>query len=151
MGHSSRDVDAGQEDEDKGLTLSVHYRKIEDEDTEHEIEDAFERVVGVARTLGKVKTTSGKKVYEVRPNVPWHKGKATKFIMKKYAKSGRTSRFLPVYVGDDLTDEDAFKAIEGYGGISIYVGPEDPQSVASYRLNSPAEVADFMRKLLMIE
>jgi len=137
--------------EDKGFTLSVHYRKIKDEETEHEIEDAFERVVGVARTLGKVKTTSGKKVYEVRPNVPWHKGKATKFIMKKYAKGGRTRGFLPIYLGDDLTDEDAFNAIEGYGGISIYVGSENPQSAASYRLDSPAEVADFMRRLLMIE
>ena len=137
--------------EDKGFTLSVHYRQVEDEETEHEIKDAFEQVVGVARTLGKVKTTSGKKVYEVRPNVPWHKGKATKFIMKKYAKSGRTSSLLPIYVGDDLTDEDAFKAIEGYGGISIYVGPENPKSVASYRLDSPAEVADFMRRLLMLE
>ncbi len=137
--------------EDKGLTLSVHYRQAEDEETEHKIKDAFERVVGVARTLGKVRTTSGKKVYEVRPNVPWHKGKATRFIMKKYAKSGRTSGLLPIYVGDDLTDEDAFKAIEGYGGISIYVGPDNPQSAASYRLDSPVEVTAFMRRLLMIE
>jgi trehalose 6-phosphate phosphatase len=137
--------------EDKGLTLSVHYRQAEDEETEHKIKDAFERVVGVARTLGKVRTTSGKKVYEVRPNVPWHKGKATKFIMKRYAKSGRTSGLLPIYVGDDLTDEDAFKVIEGYGGISIYVGSENPQSAASYRLDSPVEVTAFMRRLLMIE
>lgn len=137
--------------EDKGSTLSVHYRMVEDEEKIEEVKNVFEQVVGLARTLGKVKTTSGKKVHEVRPNVPWHKGKAVKFIMKKYARKGRTSGLLPIYVGDDLTDEDAFKVIEGYGGISIYVSSEDSQTTARYLLNSPAEVAEFIQRLVTSE
>ena len=136
--------------EDKGTTLSVHYRMVDEEKTD-EVKNIFERVVGVARTLGKVKTTSGKEVHEVRPNIPWHKGKAVKFIMKKYAKRGRQSGILPIYVGDDLTDEDAFKVIEGYGGISIYVGSEDSQTVARYLLNSTAEVTELMQRLVTLE
>jgi trehalose 6-phosphate phosphatase len=137
--------------EDKGSTLSVHYRMVEDEEKIEEVKNAFEQVVGVARSLGKIKTTSGKKVHEVRPNVPWHKGKAVKFIMKRYAKNGRQSGLLPIYVGDDLTDEDAFEVIEGYGGISIYVGSEDSQTVARYLLNSIAEVAEFIQRVVILK
>ena len=137
--------------EDKGATLSVHYRMVEDEEKVDEVRNVFEQVVGLARSLGKIKTTSGTKVHEVRPNVPWHKGKAVRFIMKQYAKNGRQSGLLPIYVGDDLTDEDAFQVIEGYGGISIYVGSEDAQTVAGYLLNSTEEVTEFIRRLVSLQ
>ena len=137
--------------EDKGSTLSVHYRMVEDEEKVNEVRNVFEQVVGLARSLGKIKTTSGKKVHEVRPNVPWHKGKAVKFIMKQYAKNGRQSGLLPIYVGDDLTDEDAFDVIEGYGGISIYVGSEDSPTAARYFVNSITEVAEFIQRLVTME
>ena len=50
--------------EDKGLTLSVHYRTVAEDKTD-EVRNIFERVIATARSLGKVRTTSGKKVYEV--------------------------------------------------------------------------------------
>lgn len=71
--------------------------------------------------------------------------------MKQYTKNRRQSSLLPIYVGDDLTDEDAFQVIEGYGGISIYVGSEDAQTVAGYLLYSTAEVTEFIRRLVSLQ
>lgn len=136
--------------EDKGLTLSVHYRLVQDETEEQEVKNIFEKIVGVARSVGIIRTTPGKKVYEVRPAVLWNKGKAVKLILKKHGKGGILSGILPIYIGDDLTDEDAFKVIEGYTGISIYVGGENAGSMAGYYLNNVSEVKEFMRRLVIL-
>jgi trehalose-phosphatase len=134
--------------EDKGLSLSVHYRLVEEDKTE-EVKNTFQRIAGGAEVLGKVKITSGKKVYEVRPAVAWDKGKAVKLLMKRYGKGGRKSGLLPIYLGDDLTDEDGFKVIENYGnGLSVLVGEQNQHSAARYFLKSPAEVATFLGILL---
>jgi trehalose 6-phosphate phosphatase len=135
--------------EDKGLTLSVHYRLVDDQEVD-EVKDILDSTVGVAAVLGKVRTTSGKMVHEVRPAVPWDKGKAVKLLMKRYGKGGRQSGLLPLYVGDDLTDEDAFKVIESYGGIAVYVGGENHQSSASYYLKFTEEVDNLIKELLRL-
>ncbi len=134
--------------EDKGLSLSVHYRLVEEDKTE-EVKNTFQRIAGGAEVLGKIRITSGKKVIEVRPGVTWDKGKAIKLLMKRYGKGGRKSRLLPIYLGDDLTDEDGFRAIENCGnGVSVLVGEKNQHSAASYFLKSPAEVAAFLGILL---
>lgn len=134
--------------EDKGLTLSVHYRLVEEGKT-REVKSMFDRIVSGAQALGKIRVTSGKKVLEVRPAVDWDKGKAIKLLMKKYAKGGRESGLLPIYLGDDLTDEDGFRVIEKYGnGISVFVGEARQETTARYFLKSPAEVAEFLVLLL---
>jgi trehalose-phosphatase len=134
--------------EDKGLSLSVHYRLAEEDKTE-EVKNTFERITGGAQALGKVKITSGKKVYEVKPAVAWDKGKAIKLLMKKYGKGGRKSGLLPIYLGDDLTDEDGFRVIENYGnGLSVFVGEKGQHSAARYFLKSPTEVVAFLEILL---
>lgn len=134
--------------EDKGLTLSVHYRLVEKNKTK-EVKDIFDRIVGGAQVLGKIKITSGKKVYEVRPAVAWDKGKAIKLLMKRYGKGGRNSGLLPIYLGDDFTDEDVFKVMARYGnGISVFVGDESRDTAARYFLKSPMEVERFLGLLL---
>ncbi len=134
--------------ENKGLTLSVHYRLAE-ERRAREIERIVTQVTGGAQAAGKARITSGKKVYEVRPAVTWDKGKAVKLLMKRYGKGGRTSGLFPVYFGDDLTDEDGFKAIESYGiGLSVFVGAEGQHSAARYCLKSPEEMATFLGMML---
>jgi len=134
--------------EDKGLTLTVHYRQV-DEDATEEVKQRFSRVVSGIQARGKVRVTSGKKVYEVRPEVNWDKGKAIHLLMKRYGKGGRLSGVLPVYLGDDLTDEDGFKFIEKYGdGLSIFVGDNQQCSNARYYLASPDEVENFIGLLL---
>ncbi len=134
--------------ENKGLTLSVHYRMVED-DKAKEVASTFGRVVEIAEASGQVKVTSGKKVYEVRPAIDWDKGRAIKLLMKKYGKGGRESGLLPIYLGDDRTDEDGFATIEKYqNGISVYVGEERQDSAARYFLKSTEEVAKFLTLLL---
>jgi trehalose-phosphatase len=134
--------------ENKGLSLSVHYRLVDRHKTS-EVENIVRRVVGVAEANGKARITSGKKVFEVRPAVNWDKGKAIKLLMKRYGKGGRRSGLMPIYLGDDLTDEDGFRVIEAYGnGISILVGNPTFDSAARYFLKSPGEVAIFLETLL---
>jgi trehalose 6-phosphate phosphatase len=110
----------GSEVEDKGITWR-HYRQA-DEEKVNDVENLVKRaLVGPASSIFKI--TSGKKVYEVRPAANWDKGKAIRLLMKKYGKGGRLSGLLPIYLGDDLTDEDGFRIIEKYGkGITVYVG-----------------------------
>jgi trehalose-phosphatase len=134
--------------ENKGLSLSIHYR-LAREHRADEVEGIVKKVVGGAEASGQAKITSGKKVYEVRPAVTWDKGKAIKLLMKRYGKGGRESGLLPIYLGDDLTDEDGFRVIENYGsGISVFVGEKGQDSTARYFLKSPAEVAVFLGMLL---
>jgi len=128
--------------EDKGLTLSVHYRQVA-EGRSAEVRSIFERITGDAAGSGKIGITWGKKVYEVRPAVAWDKGKVVEMLM------GQKSGTLPIYLGDDLSDEDGFKAIESYGGgISVFVGERDHATSARYFLESPHEVAKFLSLLL---
>ena len=131
--------------EDKGLTLSVHYRMVAEAKAD-EVENAFEWVIAPTRSLGKIKTTRGKKVYEVRPAVAWDKGKAIALLLKKYKKG--KEKALPIFLGDDLTDEDGFKVINKYDGISIFVGEGAEDTAARYFLRSPAEVEEFLGMLL---
>jgi trehalose 6-phosphate phosphatase len=67
--------------------------------------------------------------------------------MAKFREVGGGGGTLPIYLGDDLTDEDGFKAIERSKGISIFVGGENLQSAANYFLKSPEEVAQFLKML----
>ena len=136
----------GVQVEDKGLSLSVHYRMV-DEDKSEEVRNIFEKVLATARSLGKVIITTGKKVYEVRPAVDWDKGKAIDLLIDIYGKPKTKRRLLPVFLGDDQTDEDGFKAIDKHGGISIFVGEETRGSRARYYLKSPAEVGQFLSML----
>lgn len=133
--------------EHKGLSLTVHYRLVED-DQQEKVTGTFNTILAGARSLGKIKTTTGKKVLEVRPPVNWHKGKAVQLIMKKYGKGGDRSQTRVVYLGDDLTDEDAFLFLEKAGGVSIFVGEKTQPTAAAYYLESPAKVQNFLKSLI---
>jgi trehalose 6-phosphate phosphatase len=134
--------------EDKGLSLSVHYRQVDERRT-GEVEDVVKRVVGNAEAAGAVKIAPGKKVWDVRPAVNWDKGKVIKSLMKRYGQGGRRSGLLPIYLGDDVTDEDGFKVINNYrNGLSVFVGEPNGLSSACYYLRSPLEVSIFLGNLI---
>ena len=133
--------------ENKGLSLSVHYRMVADDERD-EVKTIFEQAIDIARSLGKVRITSGKRVYEVRPAVAWDKGKAIALLLKRQEKPKRKTTVLPIFLGDDLTDEDGFRVINQYGGISIFVGEYSANTAARYFLVSPAEVEEFLGRLL---
>jgi trehalose 6-phosphate phosphatase len=125
---------AGVQVEDKGLTISVHYRQVEADEREE-----VRRLVhaALANTSHPFVLTLGEKVYEIRPRVYWDKGSAVLCIQSQFGRPGT----LTVYVGDDETDEDAFTALPD--AITIKVdGPSE--TAARYLLDGPAEVRRFL-------
>ena len=129
--------------ENKGLTASVHYRLVAEEELGH-LKKIFERVVGSHIDSGVVKITHGKKVFEIRPNVEWDKGKAVRWICGVVDPKGELAQ---VYVGDDQTDEDAFSALKEKG-VTILVSEEPIESNAKYFVKNVDEVKTFFEKLI---
>jgi trehalose-phosphatase len=130
----------GAEVEDKTWTLSVHYRRAEREGAEARVREAVDRH---ARREG-LRITEGKKILEIRPDVEWHKGTATRFLLDVLARGGD----LPaIFIGDDRTDEDAFAVVRDLGG-GIVVGDEAPTGTHAVAWAAgPEEVAELIREL----
>jgi trehalose 6-phosphate phosphatase len=132
--------------EDKGLTFSIHYRLVKREQTD-ELRNVLERVTGNALAEGRIQVSTGKKVYEVTPAISWHKGKAIDLLLEHQSKAGGQGSVLPLFLGDDVSDEEGFKTAETRGGISVFVGERRPQPIAQYYLRSPKEVRQFLERL----
>jgi len=130
--------------EDKGLSLSVHYRMIKDRDFD-KLKSGFRQSTDEYLKSGKINVMQGKKVFEIRPPVQWDKGKALLWILEKFKNQVSKGSVLPIYLGDDITDEDAFAAMPKKG-ISIFVG-ESKSSRAMYQLKSVWEVEVFLNFL----
>jgi trehalose-phosphatase len=127
--------------EKKGLTLSLHYRLVKAKPLA-ELRGIFRQAVKPYLDAGRIKLTSGKKVWEVRPPVDWDKGKAVLWLSQKI----RHKDTLAVYMGDDLTDEDGFRAVNKLGGISILVGRKR-KSLAGYHLKGAKDVRKFLGEI----
>jgi trehalose 6-phosphate phosphatase len=128
--------------EDKGLTLSVHYR-LAPGGAEGRVRDAVGRAVAGDPAL---RLTEGKKVLEVRPRVEWDKGRAVLFLLEQL----RPPAGSPVlYLGDDTTDEDAFRALEEWGGAGegVLVAESPRATAARSWLRSPEEVGAVFEAL----
>jgi trehalose-phosphatase len=133
--------------EDKGLSLSVHYRLVKEGEVDAVVK-TFRQVTAPLLDEGKIKITSGKKVLEVRPPIDWHKGKAVEAITREIKSLLKLEAVLTLYLGDDTTDEDAFKVLHRPEGWSIFVGGENPASGAAYYLNSTQEVEELLSRLI---
>ena len=123
--------------ENKTYTLSVHYRLVKPS-LVPKVKKDFTELIGDLVKSKKIKITKGKKVFEVRPNIRWHKGKSISWVLKKQKKC------LPICIGDDITDEDAFKAL-GKKGISILVSRKKRKTTADYRVSSPKEIVNLLK------
>lgn len=122
-------------------TISAHYRNVSDEDfpkVKQEVEKALEEYP----TLRK---TEGKKVFEIRPKIDWDKGKAVEWILKvlDYSKD----KHIVIYLGDDTTDEDAFKVLSDKG-FGIFVATEPRASEAKYKIKNVDEVQKVLEFFL---
>lgn len=127
--------------ENKGLTITVHYRHVNSRDLPFFIE-RFSEAASVYVKKNIIKVTHSKMAFELRPNVTWDKGKAVEWLMDRKGFDGT----LPVYIGDDDTDKDGFKAVNALKGISVFVG--SPIEEADYFLTAPDEVKVFLKWLL---
>lgn len=129
--------------EDKGLTASIHYRLVAPGKL-GDLKRIFTKITKPYLSAGRIKIVRGKKVLEIRPNIDWDKGKAVLWIIEALKLKGRA---LPVYLGDDITDEDAFRALR-IKGITILVSKAPRKSNAEYFLRDVDEVEVFLRKLI---
>jgi len=132
---------AGVVVEHKRFGVAVHYRNA-----------ARERVGDVAaavRAAGRrdgLRVTTGREVIELRPDIDWDKGKTLRWVIDHLPASGS---FTPVYLGDDITDEDAFDAVHD-DGVPILVRHNDDgdrATAALYALESPTAAAEFVGRL----
>jgi trehalose-phosphatase len=134
--------------QEKGLSLSVHYRLVK-EQQEGAVEDIVRRLTAGLVEKGEIILAPGKKVWEIKPPVEWDKGKAVETI-EKSIKTRTKDPLLTIFLGDDVTDEDAFNVVKRPEGWSVYVGPENKKSAAGYCLNSPAEVEKLLERLIAL-
>ncbi|KAF0908019.1 hypothetical protein E2562_022879 [Oryza meyeriana var. granulata] len=130
--------------ENNKFCLSVHYRCVDE--AEWGALDAGVRAV--IEGYPDLRLTKGRKVLEIRPVIDWDKGSALQFLLKSLGYEGRKDVF-PIYIGDDRTDEDAFKVLRNRGqGMGILVTKFPKETTASYTLREPSEVKEFLRKLV---
>lgn len=129
----------GVDFERKKFTLAIHYRKVQEEQ-EGEVHDIVREIVNNYPELTKAE---GKKVIEIRPAIDWHKGKAVEFL--KTQLSDQQDSFS-IYIGDDVTDEDAFEYVQN--GIGILVGEHSKKTYADYGVKDIEEVKIFFERLL---
>ena len=134
--------------EDKGLTLSVHYRGTP-EPLAGEVDDVVAATAGPYIESGQLRLTRGKMVVEVRPAIAWDKGKAIEKIYRHSCEGWNPNdRPFPVYFGDDRTDEDGFRVVQDMGGLAVFVGEPRQGTAALHQLDSPDEVWETMRLIL---
>ncbi|KAF3796907.1 putative trehalose-phosphate phosphatase 6 [Nymphaea thermarum] len=128
----------GSKVENNKFCVSVHFRCVE----EKRWPALFEEVRAVLNGYPKLRLSQGRKVLEIRPIIKWDKGKALEFLLESLGFAN-CSDVLPVYIGDDRTDEDAFKVLRERGqGFGILVSKIPKDTNASYSLQEPAEVRD---------
>ena len=128
--------------EDKILTLSVHFRN-----EKNNFIPFVKKIVAksIQPFQENIIKTTGKKVIEIRPNINWNKGKA---ILKILALlQHRRNKNSIIYIGDDKTDEDAFRALRNKA-ITVHVG-SNRNTKAHYYLHNTNQVKTFLEMILL--
>jgi trehalose 6-phosphate phosphatase len=134
--------------EPKKASVAVHFRLV-DPAQHKRISDTVDAML--AEQPDRLKVTPGKMVYELQPKIDWNKGRAVLYLLQTLGLD--TDDVVPIYLGDDITDEDAFRALAGGRGIGIIVGhADDPEvadraTAADFVLSSPAEVEQLLSTL----
>jgi len=131
--------------EDKGVAVSVHYRLV-DSCKMRDFLSIFSEVTEPYLAHRKIKITEGKRVYEIKPVLPWDKGKIALWLLMRQQFLIKDKKVLPVYFGDDLADEEAFGALKNRG-LTVFVG-ETKSSKAAYFVRNPEETAGFIKQFL---
>ncbi|KAG4184639.1 hypothetical protein ERO13_A09G184000v2 [Gossypium hirsutum] len=133
----------GAKIEDNMFCISVHYRQVPPQDQGN----LKEKVKSVVENRPEFRLTEGKMVLEVRPSMEWNKGDALNYLLHTLGFSNAND-VLSLYIGDDQTDEDAFKVIAGKReGFPIVVSSIPKETKAWYSLRDPSEVLAFLLRL----
>jgi trehalose 6-phosphate phosphatase len=132
--------------EHKRFGVAVHYRNA--------ARDRVGEVAAAVHAAGQrhaLRVTTGREVIELRPDIDWDKGKTLRWVIDHLpqAGSGPQENLVPIFLGDDITDEDAFDAVR-HDGVPIVVRHTDDgdrATAALFALDSPARVSEFIERL----
>jgi trehalose 6-phosphate phosphatase len=132
--------------EHKRFAVAVHYRNA--------AREKIGEVAAAVRAAGRrhtLRVTTGREIIELRSDINWDKGETLRWIVGQLTDRG-ADRLLPIYLGDDITDEDAFDAVcdPDVGGIGIVVRHTDDgdrATAAQFALDSPGQVSEFAARL----
>lgn len=133
--HQAVDGIVGAEIEDKGASLTLHFRRVAPADVPglHSAVDSIGLPEGIQRH-------EGKKVIELRPQVDWNKGRALRRILERLEIPPAAT----IYLGDDVTDEDAFGELSGTG-VTLRVGSRTDTSLAAMHAHDPEDAIEFLK------
>lgn len=139
--HAELDGTPGLIIEDKTYCLGLHFRHVP-----AHLQDGLRQAVdAAAASFPQLRKIYGKKVVELRPDIPWDKGRAVLWILEALGLTG--GDVLPIYFGDDVTDADAFRALSGIG-IGVFISRVPEPTLADYRLRNTAEVGLVLDRLI---
>ena len=127
--------------EDKKFSVGLHYRLA----CEKVVPRLEELAVDIVARHKELRLMRGKKVFEILPAFYWNKGKAIRWIMQVLGLDWSSSTVI--YIGDDTTDEDAFRVVRTRG-VALLVADQPKRSSADYLLSCPEEVKRLFEKLI---
>jgi trehalose 6-phosphate phosphatase len=128
--------------ENKQFTLSIHYRNV----TPKNVRSLKSLVTKTVRSFDPtLRVTGGKKVMEVRPQITWGKGDA---VLEMLHSSKTRQHRVPIFVGDDTTDEDVFRVLRSKG-ITIRVG-KSASTHAQYYVKDVEEVKHLLQSIISV-
>jgi trehalose-phosphatase len=135
--------------EDKGFSLSVHYRSANKKAIPSIMSEFYTSLL-LHEVRNDVLVKTGKMTLEIMPPIAWDKGKAVLWLLarRKFALRAKNIKVLPIYIGDDITDEDVFISLQGRG-ITVFVG-KPKKTKARFYIKDSFEVAIFLKSMLEI-
>jgi len=145
--HEEIDPIEGALVEPKKASVAAHYRLVTEEERS-KVKEVVDTIL--AEYPDELRVTPGKMVYDIQPKLDWDKGKAVLYLLE--ALDLDHDDVVPLYLGDDVTDEDAFEALANRG-VGIFVGHADAPEVAGrttsadYILHTTEEVRQFLDTL----
>ncbi len=129
--------------QNKGLSLSVHYRLVSNKNIRM-VKSIFYEATALNLRQNEIRVRLGKMLFEAYPPVKWDKGKAVLWLLHNISFSDNAQAF-PIYIGDDVTDEDAFRVLEN-SGLTVFVG-KPKKTDAQYYVKNTDEVFGFLKML----
>lgn len=127
--------------EKKVYSLAIHYRMV----SEAQVDRVIKAVEAAHKQFPMLRLAEGKKIYEFQPDVAWDKGRAVRWLLEALELNHRG--VVTLYIGDDTTDEDAFRVLHNHDiGIAVQETPK--KTAARYTLKDPQEVKAFLEVLL---
>lgn len=130
--------------ERKKFSIAVHYRLVADERDADRVRKIIDDLM---KDFPDLRLLAGKKIFDILPPVDWDKGQAILWLLATLDLAGPS--VLPIYIGDDVTDEAAFQVLHGRGvGICVQGENNDRMTAAEFIVRDVDEVGEFLTLLI---